>query len=386
MADQVFNTDNITNQAQRQKKQQSPLVNEIAYDGLTSQVYKIWLLNFFMQIITLGIYSFWGKTRLRKYVVGSFSLVNDWFEYTGTGKELFIGFLKSIPVLLGIYAPFLIATFIAPEAAWPVVLLLPIFYVIPVALYSALRYRISRLQWRGIHYRLDGSALKYANLFLWRGFLNIVSIGILLPFSDIKKYQYKVNHSYYGDIPFSFKGSGKNLMGIHLATYAIAIGLIFFMLLGIQLITASFPVAEISMAAQGMSNENILQLIFGKPAVITAFALIFTPFLILPIVRLVYKTALIHEMINNLHASSISFKSTVTTIGLCKLKVGNFLILISTLGLGIPYIMQRNLRFLAAHTMVKGDLDTSQIKQVANQKPADAEGLQEVMNLDSGLI
>ena len=368
--------------------------NQISYDSHTGQVYKIWLLNLLMNIITLGIYSFWGKTRLRRYIVGSFSLRGDRFEYTGTGKELFFGFLKAVPLFLGIYAPFMIAALIAPDAAWPAVLLVPVFYVIPVALYTALRYRMNRLQWRGIRFHLKGSSLPYANLYLWRGILNIVSLGILLPYSDIKKYQHKVENSSYGDIPFSFSGNGKNLMNVHLATYAIAIGLFFIVLLGLQLISASFSFTDLSMApqgisaltAQGMSEANALQLLSGKPVFIAAIAFILIPLLLFPLVRLMYKTALIHEMINNLHAAEIGFKSTVTTLALLKLKLGNFFILIGTFGIGIPYIMQRNLRFFANHTQIKGGLETSRIKQTAGQKPADAEGLHEVLNLDTDLI
>ena len=386
MADQAFIADNITGQARPQPIQKNSTINEITYDSRTGQVYKIWLLNLFMNIITLGVYNFWGKTRLRKYVAGSFSLRGDRLEYTGTGKELFFGFLKAIPVIFGIYTPFMIATLIAPDAAWPAVFLIPFFYIIPVALYSALRYRLSRLQWRGIRYRLEGSALKYANLFLWRGFLNIISLGILLPYSDIKKYQHKIKNAYYGDTPFSFSGNGKNLMGIHLATYAIAIGLLFIVLLGIQLISASLPIAEVLMAAQSTPGINSLQLFSGKPVFITAIAFILLPFLLFPLARLMYKTALIHEMINNLHAADIGFRSTVTTMALCKLKLGNFFILIGTFGIGIPYIMQRNLRFFAEHTQIKGELETSKISQTTRHKSADAEGLHEVLDLNTGLI
>ncbi len=386
MADQAFIAENVIEKTRPKLNQKNSKIHEITYDSRTEQVYKIWLLNLFMNIITLGIYNFWGKTRLRKYVAGSFSLHGDRFEYTGTGKELFFGFLKAIPVLIGIYAPFMIATLIAPDAAWPIMFLLPFFYVIPVALYSALRYRLSRLQWRGIRYRLEGSSLKYANLFLWRGFLNIISLGILLPYSDIKKYQHKVKNAYYGDIPFSFSGNGKNLMSIHLATYAIATGLLFIVLLGMQLIAASIPIAEILMAAQGMPGTNTLQSFSGKPVFITAIAFIFLPFLLFPLVRLMYKTALIHEMVNNLHAADIGFNITVTTLALFKLKLGNFIIFIGTFGIGLPYIIQRNLRFFAEHIQIKGDLKTSKINQTTSRKSADAEGLHEVLDLNTGLI
>ncbi|GJL71655.1 MAG: hypothetical protein NMNS01_08540 [Nitrosomonas sp.] len=369
-------------------------IKQVIYDSRTEQVYKIWLLNLFMNIMTLGIYSFWGKTRLRQYIVGSFSLHGDRFEYTGTGKELFFGFLKAVTVLLGIYAPFMIATLNAPDAAWPALFLITVIYVIPVALYSALRYRLSRLDWRGIRFRLTGSSLNYANLYIWRGVLDIISLGILLPYSDIKKYRHKVENSSYGDIPFSFEGHGKNLMNIHLATYAIAIGLLFMMLLGLQLIAVSFPYTDFSMAPQGISalavqsmpEENSLPLLSEKSVFITAVTFILLPFLLFPLVRLMYKTALIHEMINHSHVAGIGFRSTVTTLALVKLKLGNFFIIIGTLGIGAPYIMQRNLRFFANHMQIKGDPETSKIRQITDQKPADAEGLHETLNLDADLI
>ena len=91
-------------------------------------------------------------------------------------------------------------------------------------------------------------------------------------------------------------------------------------------------------------------------------------------------------MINNLHAADIGFRSTVTTIALLKLKLGNLFILIGTFGIGIPYIMQRNLRFFAEHTQIKGDLETSKINQTTSQKSADAEGLHEVSDLNTDLI
>ena len=46
--------------------------NPLVYDGKGGQIFQLWLMNFLLKIITLGIYSFWGKTRLRKYIYGSF--------------------------------------------------------------------------------------------------------------------------------------------------------------------------------------------------------------------------------------------------------------------------------------------------------------------------
>jgi uncharacterized membrane protein YjgN (DUF898 family) len=384
--DQTFMGRQITEEAQPERIRHHLPTHRITYDGQTGQVYKIWLLNIVMNIFTLGIYSFWGKTRLRQYVAGAFKLNKDRFEYTGTGKELFIGFLKAMLIFLVLYLPFMVASIIAPDAAWPLVFLIPFFYVLPVALYSAWRYRMSRTQWRGIRFELDGSVMKFAGVFLWRWLINIVSLGILIPYSDIRIYQYVADNAYYGDIAFRFEGRGKNLMAIHLATYSIIIGLLIFAFYGLQLMAASFVTAQTAIAQQDLSVDEALVIFFSNASFFAALTCIIVPFILLPMVRLIYKTALIHEITNHLHAGEIGFKSTVTTFALMKLKLGNFLILILTFGLGLPVIMQRNLRFFAQHTQVRGDLETSGIKQTLARKPADAEGLNAVMGLDSGFI
>ncbi|MDC8446121.1 MAG: DUF898 domain-containing protein [Nitrosomonas sp.] len=386
VTDQTFLDRQITEEAQPERIRHHLTTHRIAYDGQTGQVYKIWLLNIVMNIFTLGIYSFWGKTRLRQYVAGAFKLNKDRFEYTGTGKELFIGFLKAMLIFLVLYLPFMVASIIAPDAVWPLVFLIPFFYVLPVALYSAWRYRISRTQWRSIRFELDGSVMKFAGLFLWRWLINIVSLGLFIPYSDIKIYQYVTDNAYYGDIAFRFEGRGKDLMAVHLATYSIIIGLFIFALYGLQLMAASFAAAQMALTQQKLSVDEALVIFFSNASFFSALACTIVPFILLPMVRLIYKTALIHEITNHLYAGEVGFRSTVTTFALIKLKLGNLLILILTFGLGLPVIMQRNLRFFAQHTQVRGDLETSSIKQTANHKPADAEGLHAVMGLDSGLI
>src|SRR6218665_3885418 len=164
--------------------------NRFSYTGLLGDVYKIWLLNIFLTVITLGIYSFWGKTRMRRYVTGSFKLGGDHFEYTGTGKELFIGFLKVFPFFLLVSFSL---QYLPPEAILAVYL--PLLYLIPVAIYMSTRYRLNRLTWRGIRGRLTGSAFRYGGFALWRMFLNMITLGILIPASDIATHGYMMNRA-----------------------------------------------------------------------------------------------------------------------------------------------------------------------------------------------
>jgi uncharacterized membrane protein YjgN (DUF898 family) len=48
--------------------------------------------NFFLNLITLGIYRAWAKTNMRKYTFSSFMIDDTRLEYSGRGGELFKGF------------------------------------------------------------------------------------------------------------------------------------------------------------------------------------------------------------------------------------------------------------------------------------------------------
>jgi uncharacterized membrane protein YjgN (DUF898 family) len=65
----------------------------LVYDGGLMGLYEIYLLNLVLTVITIGIFRFWAKTRIRRYVWSHVSFQGDRLEYTGTGGELFKGFL-----------------------------------------------------------------------------------------------------------------------------------------------------------------------------------------------------------------------------------------------------------------------------------------------------
>jgi uncharacterized membrane protein YjgN (DUF898 family) len=52
-----------------------------------------------LTVLTLGIYRFWARTRLRRYIWSAIDAGGDSFEYTGTGLEKFLGFLIALVVL-----------------------------------------------------------------------------------------------------------------------------------------------------------------------------------------------------------------------------------------------------------------------------------------------
>ena len=305
-------------------------VSQLLYDAKDGQLFALWGINLLLKMVTFGIYTFWGKTRLRRYITGSFSLHNDRFEYTGTGGELFKGFLKALPIIIVMYAPFIIWE---PKHHPAVQLMfIPIFFLIYAGTYAGLRYKFSRTTWRGIRGRITGSALEYASLKMARGFLNIITLGIAVPYSDIKIQKYRMEHSYFGSAKAEFSGNGAALM-----------------------------------------RTNIMTLLLIIPT--------------LGLSRFWYNAALARYVYESTTFNTIRFKGNQTGANMLGLFAGNILLAILTVGLGVPIVMQRNMRYLADNLVIIGDIATSGIHQSTETLGTSGEGIYGLLgDMDIGFL
>src|SRR3546814_12697744 len=74
----------------------------VRYVGRSRDLFWIYLKNLVLTFVTLGIYRFWATTRVRRFIWSHLRFLDEPFEYVGTGKELFFGFLKAMLALIPI--------------------------------------------------------------------------------------------------------------------------------------------------------------------------------------------------------------------------------------------------------------------------------------------
>src|SRR6056297_2325793 len=171
--------------------------------------------------LTVGIYRFWAKTRIRKYIWSSVAGQGDAFEYTGTGLEKFLGFLMAIVILavyLGIvqmilfyFGLTLLGEPQTPEQAMLQSLAFSITFVAVLPLiffaqYRVRRYKLARTRWRGIRFGAEKGAWGYAFRAMGHWLLTILSLGLLLPWQTWRLERYMTDRSWYGDAPFQQGG------------------------------------------------------------------------------------------------------------------------------------------------------------------------------------
>lgn len=163
-----------------------------------------------LEFFTLGFYRFWLATDIRRHLWSQTIIGDDAAEYTGRGKELLIGFLVALAILVPIYLAYFLAGLEAERikafASLPLVALLYVFGQFVV--YRARRYRLTRTVWRGVRFWMDGSGWAYTlRASLW-GILVVLTLGLALPWREAALERYKMRHSYYGSLRGRFEAQG----------------------------------------------------------------------------------------------------------------------------------------------------------------------------------
>src|SRR6202049_5282408 len=61
-----------------------------------------------LELVTVGFYRFWLATDIRRHLWSNTHIDGDAAEYTGRGRELLIGFLFALAILVPIYLAYFI--------------------------------------------------------------------------------------------------------------------------------------------------------------------------------------------------------------------------------------------------------------------------------------
>lgn len=182
----------------------------VTFTGVRGDFLRLIMRGALLELVTLGFYRFWLATDMRRHLWSHTSVGGDAPEYTGTAKELLIGFLFALAILAPVYLAYffigLEAELVQAFASIPLILFFYLFF--QFAMYRARRYRLTRTIWRGVRFWMKGSGWLYAlQAGLWM-LLVIVTLGLALPWSVAALERYKMRHSFYGDLAGRFDGAG----------------------------------------------------------------------------------------------------------------------------------------------------------------------------------
>ncbi len=271
---------------------------------------------------------------MRRYLWNETDIKESRLVFHGTGKEMFKGFIIAYLILGALYAGFFWSQS-NPDYAFYflIAFYIALIIIMPLAIFGAWSYRVTRTSWRGIYMGFDGNFKKFLGLYFQNIVLVIVTFGLYMPWFRVEIMKFLFGHTLIGKNRLGFVGNGGTLFGIN---------------------------------------------------IIGGILSVFTLYLYLP----VYYKNLVNFTINNAIVDNgekkMRFKSHLSGSEAWTTLVTNFLLIIFTLGIGFAWATIRQLRMILENIEIPSNLDFDNLEQ-ADKGTIDATGDELVDILDIGL-
>ncbi|MEN8170244.1 MAG: YjgN family protein [Pseudomonadota bacterium] len=318
---------------------------QVQFHGKGGEYFKIWIVNILLTIVTFGIYSAWAKVRNHRYFYSNTQIGSGSFEYTADPVAILKGRIIAVIFLLvfnyaGTTLPF----------GGILYLILSIIFVIsvPWLVNRSMAFRNRNTVYRNVRFGFDGNYMDALKAFVLWPIAGALTIGILMPYAIYKQKSYVVQGSRYGTSSFASEFGWRDVYGIAIRAFLL-------MLLAVVLFVVPFVGPLLGMAV---------------------YLIVFA-----------YFTANIGNLVyNNSNLLNHGFDSTLDTKELAMIYFVNWLMLVFTFGLAMPWVKVRLAEYRAAHLVVAvdGSLDNFIAAEEKNVSSL-GEEIGEAFDIDIGL-
>ncbi|HTC01457.1 MAG TPA: DUF898 family protein [Ferruginibacter sp.] len=303
---------------------------QLSFFGKGGDFFKIKIVNIIFSICTLGLYYPWAKAKTLSYLYSHTSFEDQPFAFTGTGKEMFKGFIRAFLLIIILYGLFIYSMMSKNTFLFLIVYLL-FLAIIPVAIHGFYKYRMAKTTWRGIRFGYAGDRTELFVLYILGLLLTLITVGIYGFWFHIKLRKYIIGNIKVGNASFHYTGDGTEYFLLNLKGIALTI-----ITLGIYIFWWEKDLFSYYV--------NKLELTQGD--------------------------------------KKVEFASTMTGGSFALLLITNMLIFIFTLGIGFAWIQVRTLKFIANNISLSGDYSFDELQQTQqNYTDATGEDIADLLDL-----
>ena len=331
--------------------------------------------NLLLTIVTLGVYRFWATARERRYLWSRSRFVDERLEWAGTGLELFIGF---VIVLLLFGGPYFIVSFGAQaliargyEALGLALLagsIFIIFYLAGVARFRALRYRLSRTRWHGIRGGSDDNGFVFGLSYMWKTAVGWIPAGLLIPWSMTSLWNERWNAMSFGPYRFVSKADSAPVFLRFLLFYLAPIALV---------IGGGIAALMGALAGQGIGGDEG-GMIGGAIGII---GMVIALYLGLGLIAVAFYAAFYREVVGKTRWHDLEFSFEARTKDWVKLLVGDVVLVVITLGIGLIFLGYRHWKFFMTHLEARGEILLDDLTQSTTATARHGEGLLDAFDM-----
>ena len=189
------------------------------FSGSRWRIFRLTLWTGVLTVLTLGLYRFWQKTRIRRWYWSAIRPGGHPLEYVGDPYEKLLGFLIAVVILafyigvVNLLLMFISFSIFQGNVAAYLLSLVGVFPIWFYARYRARRYVLARTRWMGLRFGLAPGAWGFALRAVWHGFLALITLGLLWPRMTYKLEKYRTDRTWYGDRKFEQGGTWTMLFG-----------------------------------------------------------------------------------------------------------------------------------------------------------------------------
>jgi uncharacterized membrane protein YjgN (DUF898 family) len=339
----------------------------VEFTAITSEYFRIWIVNLGLTLVTPGVYSAWAKVRKRRYLYSQTRIGGEGFEYRAKPLPILKGRLIALAFLVALVAA---RRFIPTLAVGPVfqslvrnaALVVVFVFAGPWIIVRSFKFNAYNTTYRNIRLRFGATytdCFKITAVYGW-----LLLLAIPYPWVKRRLVQFVAENHFYGTTRFTVL----DFKGPFIEPYIVGYGLFF---LG----------SLFSGIALGIWGASL-----GKnPSVLPASLLLFVYAGLLPIYAYI-RARTINAVWNNIRIGPACFESMLRARDLIWLYVSNLVAIILTLGLATPWAVIRTYRYRASKTTViaSGPLDGF-VQGEAQQVSAVGEEVGELLDIDIGL-
>ena len=307
--------------------------------GEGGEYFRIWIVNLFLSILTLGIYSAWAKVRREQYFHRNLLVDGSAFDYHGQPRAILKG--RAVAFILLMLLSF-------AQKAGPGTYGLALLILAPLAPWlaiKALRFRACNTSYRGLRFSFHGTYRQALSVFVGYGLLTLITLGLAYPLWYRQLRKFILDNTRFGNTPFSC------------AVTAGAIYKAFILpMVAMFLLFAALGVVG-AMAAAGAAGKS------KEAALMVGFAVILIiplGFVLMQAVILPYIAARTGNAVwSATHLGPHAMSSRMPVGGYIGTVLVNWLATLATVGLFTPWARVRLTKFRAEYLtlQVQGNLD-----------------------------
>ena len=171
------------------------------FTGAAGEYFRIWIVNVFLTVITLGIYSAWAKVRRNRYLYSSTRIAGASFEYLAQPLQI----LKGRLIALGLLAIYMVSQVVSPLLQ--VAEMLALAVALPWLVIRARTFALRNTGYRNIRFDFRSGYGEAAAIYLLWPLIVVFTLGLMYPYYVRVRSDFLIGNSAFGAQKFSFDAS-----------------------------------------------------------------------------------------------------------------------------------------------------------------------------------